>query len=119
LSGRLEAKARKVARRASRGIETPTFAPVSGPASTDPFADIPESRRETLVEQRGSMMVTTYVDSVEGLAKRRPRPRKVKPEEAPVDPLKVRGGEPEGHPGGSEWARLDEADNPPTVSGTR
>lgn len=105
----LRRRANRIARRRARGIVTPVFPEVPyEPSSPDPWAGIPESEREVVVKVRNGLVIGTYIDAPEMLAKRKAA-RSLKQRLKPATSNSAEGklsaattSEP--------WTRLDEAD---------
>lgn len=110
MSDRLAKVARKVARRKARGLETPAFPVVQRAAlSGDPWAGVPETERETIVEVRNGIKVVTYVDTPESLAKRLRSTQR--PMAAPAsEPALAPAAPPLETRVSYDWGRLDEAE---------
>lgn len=116
MSKRLAGLVRKVARRSSRGLETPAHPVVDRPfVSGNPWAGIPDSERETTIEIRDGILITTFVDTPESRLKRRPLPPPPVPDDEPQEGTNEDLEEPAAAPppdtSKSDWERLEEADN--------
>lgn len=105
MSARLAAKAARARWRASRGV--PASPVAGGVASTDLFRNILESQREVVrYTTSGGRIVTSYIDSVEGL--RGPKRRSlVPPPSVGPEPTSIR---PKDSSAVAGWSRLDKAE---------